>query len=192
MPNSDISLENLTKKLAVLLALCTGQRVQTLSSIETLNIVTIGDRIEIKIPKRLKTSGKNKPQPTLILPFYHHEEAICPARTLQHYLQETKTIRACTENLFITYKKPIRNATAQTISRWIKTMLEKSGVDTNRYTAHSTRHASASAAARKGFSYDTIRTAAGWTKKSQVFANFYQRPLVSNEVFANAVLDNTH
>nr|CAI5864478.1 unnamed protein product [Callosobruchus analis] len=99
MPNSDISLENLTKKLAVLLALCTGQKVQTLSSIETLNIVTIGDRIEIKIPKRLKTSGKNKPQPTLILPFYHHEEAICPARTLQYYLQETKT----TEPVLKTY-----------------------------------------------------------------------------------------
>nr|CAH7741143.1 unnamed protein product [Callosobruchus chinensis] len=87
--------------------------------------------------------------------------------------------------------KPIRNATAQTISRWIKTMLEKSGVDTNRYTAHSTRHASASAAARKGFSYDTIRTATGWTQKSQVFANFYQRPLASKEIFANAILDNT-
>nr|CAH7759607.1 unnamed protein product [Callosobruchus chinensis] len=133
MPSRDISLETPTKKSPVLLALCTGERAQTLFNIETINIA----------------SGRNKLQPTLILPFYDHEETICPAQNLQYYLRETKTVRNCTENLFITYKKPIRNATAQTISRWIKTMLEKSDVDTSRYTAHSTCHASASAAARK-------------------------------------------
>nr|CAH7759091.1 unnamed protein product [Callosobruchus chinensis] len=58
----------------------------SLSNIENINI-----RIEIKKKrknlKRLKTSGRNELQPTLILPFYDHEEAICPARTLQYYLR---------------------------------------------------------------------------------------------------------
>nr|CAH7745786.1 unnamed protein product [Callosobruchus chinensis] len=57
-----------------------------------------------------------------------------PIHGIQNWslISETNTIKNCTENLFITYKKPIRNATA-----------------------------------------------AGWTQKSQVFANFYQRPLAS-------------
>ena len=52
------SLQTLTYKLAALLALSTGQRVQTLASIEISNIVIADDGITIKIPKKLKTSGK--------------------------------------------------------------------------------------------------------------------------------------
>ncbi|KAJ8980421.1 hypothetical protein NQ317_018813 [Molorchus minor] len=64
-------------------------------------------------------------------------------------------------------------------------MLNRSGLDTSRFTAHSTRHASTSAAARKGVSYDTIRLAAGWTRRSSTFANFYDRPIIEDNDFAN-------
>nr|CAH7754461.1 unnamed protein product [Callosobruchus chinensis] len=72
---------------------------------------------------------------------YRLKKDICPARTIQYYLIETKTIKNCTGNFFITYKKPIRNATA-----------------------------------------------AGWTQKSLVFANFYQRPLASKQYEIRAIM----
>ena len=61
--NADLSLELLSKKLVILLALVTGQRIQTLSLIDIRNIALKEDLLEIKIPERIKTSkpGKNQP-----------------------------------------------------------------------------------------------------------------------------------
>nr|WP_252153736.1 site-specific integrase [Rickettsia endosymbiont of Ceutorhynchus assimilis] len=185
----NISLQNLTYKLAALLALSTGQRVQTLASIEIGNIVIANDGISIKIPKRLKTSGLNRKQPTLVLPFFKTDPSVCVAKCLIQYLKETRKLRDphC-NSLFITFKRPFRNAKPNSISRWIREVLKNSGLDTSIFTAHSTRHAATSAAARKGVSMDVIRLAAGWTEKSKTFANFYQRPLIRKSSFAEAVL----
>lgn len=190
-PIDNISLKKLTYKLAALLALSTGQRVQTLANIEITNIVVDNDGISIKIPKRIKTSGLNRLQPTLVLPFYKKDPSLCVAKCLIQYLKKTRELRDHHSNsLFITFKKPFKNAKSSSISRWIKVVLKNSGLDTSIFTAHSTRHASTSAAARQGVSMDVIRLAAGWTSRSKTFANFYQRPLVKNSNFAQAVLSS--
>ncbi|KAJ8980422.1 hypothetical protein NQ317_018814 [Molorchus minor] len=87
-----LNLENLGYKLAILIALATGQRVQTLANIEVRNIISYDDRIEIKIPNRLKTSGRGIIQPTLILPYYNLDKNICPARAVLSYLEKTKIL----------------------------------------------------------------------------------------------------
>ena len=56
--NEDISLENLTYKLSMLLALATGQRVQTIALIELNNIISERS-VEIKISGRIKSYKKN-------------------------------------------------------------------------------------------------------------------------------------
>lgn len=191
MSNNAFSLENLTYKTIILLALTTGQRVQTLASININDIETFSDRLEIPIKKRLKTSTINRAQPTLVLPFYVHDVNICPGKALLLYVEKTKVVRGAINNLFITFKKPHKAATTQTISRWLKVILKRSGIDTNVFGAHSTRHASTSAAARKGVSYDSIRAAAGWTEKSKTFAVFYNKPLINDSLsFANAILNS--
>ncbi|XP_050293054.1 uncharacterized protein LOC126733719 isoform X1 [Anthonomus grandis grandis] len=184
MSNETLSLQDLTYKLAILIALATGQRVQTLANIEVENIIIDENKVEVKIPKKLKTSAKGRIRPTLLLPFFNQDKKICLARTLIEYLNKTKNLRQTSKNLFITVKKPHRLVTSQTISRWLKVILKKSGLDTNKFTAHSTRHAATSADARKGVSYDSIRLAAGWSEKSSVFANHYNRPLLQKDNFA--------
>ncbi|KAJ8916916.1 hypothetical protein NQ315_013386 [Exocentrus adspersus] len=115
LPDS-LSLENLTLKLAILLALASGQRVQTLASIEVHNIIIKPDVISIKIDKRLKTSGPKRPQPTIYLPYVRQDCKICVASTLLEYLEKTRDLRGQSEtNLFLTYKKPHHNASVQTI-----------------------------------------------------------------------------
>ena len=42
--------------------------------------------------------------------------------------------------------------------------IKNTDVDTSVFTAHSTRHASTSAAKRRGVDLDLIRKTAGWTK----------------------------
>nr|CAH7748607.1 unnamed protein product [Callosobruchus chinensis] len=83
-------------------------------------------------------------------------------------------------------------ATTQTLGRWVKSVLVESGIDTKKFTAHSTRHAATSAAARKGLHFDTIRLAAGWSKKHlriKMFAAVYNRPLVvESKAFTETIL----
>lgn len=71
-------------------------------------------------------------------------------------------------------------------------MLKTSGIDTNVFTGHSTRHASTSKAFAKGVDMVTIKKAAGWSEDSKMFAKVYNQPIVEeNCEFARAVLSTS-
>lgn len=190
-PLEMLSLENLSLKLATLMALCTGYRLQTLSKVKINNIVNLKTRVQILIFELLKTSSLSKQQPKVVLPYFSDRPEppeLCVASTLLFYIVKTEKIRDKTLHPFIRHKKPYRVASIQTISRWIKTILKRSGVDTKIFTAYSTRHASTSAALRAGTSIETIRATAGWSKESEIFFKYYNRPIVDQSEFANNIL----
>lgn len=187
-PNSELSLEKLTKKLVMLLALCTAHRLQTFSLIKINNIKCFASVIKIYIIDIIKTSRPGKDQPILSLPFFLENPRVCPAKTLQEYIGKTIHLRPSNvENLLITFKRPHKAATAQTIGRWLKQTMGECGVDVTMFSAHSTRHAATSAAHSSGVSMDVIRKTAGWTATSQTFARFYQRPVEERDSFARSV-----
>lgn len=186
-PNSDLSLERITKKVAILLALCTGHRVQTFSLIKVENIHFTPNEINIFIPDIIKTSAPGRDSPVLSLPYFTENPKVCPAKTIQDYIERTRDRPTNVNSLLITYKKPYKAATTQSISRWIKQVLSQSGVDTSVFSAHSTRHASTSAAASAGVSLDVIRRTAGWTQQSNTFAKYYNRKIISSCDFANYI-----
>ncbi|CAG4993849.1 unnamed protein product [Parnassius apollo] len=68
MDTKDVKFQ--TKKTAMLFALATGQRAQTLASVEIDKIKIENDKICITISKLLKTSGPYRQQPLLVLPFF--------------------------------------------------------------------------------------------------------------------------
>ncbi|XP_047992316.1 uncharacterized protein LOC125231019 isoform X1 [Leguminivora glycinivorella] len=177
-PNEVISLEQLTHKVVMLLALTTGHRVQTLSLIKINNIQFTHEGVQIFIPDLIKTSGKNSKQPLLNLKIFSNKIEVCPVTTLNSYIKRTQSIRD-TNSLLITHKKPHHAVSTQTISRWIKNVLKEAGIDVNIFTAHSTRHASTSAASRSGISIDIIQKTAGWSENSICFAKHYNRPISS-------------
>ncbi|CAG9136633.1 unnamed protein product [Plutella xylostella] len=108
--------------------------------------------------------------------------------TIKDYIEVTKDLRQTSNNnLLLTFKRPHKAATAQSISRWIKQVLSESGVDVSVYSGHSTRHASTSAASSSGLSVEAIRKAAGWTKNSETFAKFYHRQVLDEGSFAKSV-----
>lgn len=190
-PNRELSLEKISKKLSVLLALCTAHRVQTLAFIRVSNIDRSSTGLNIHISDIIKTSAPGREQPLLFLPYFVENLGICPATTLNDYLSMTTELRPnSTDKLFITFKRPHKNATSQTISRWIRQTLAECGVDVNVFGAHSTRHASTSTAAAAGVSIDIIRKTAGWTNSSLTFAKFYNRPIQATDegVFARSFL----
>ncbi|XP_064211184.1 uncharacterized protein LOC135265490 [Tribolium castaneum] len=90
--NKSIPLDFLDKKLAMLLALTTAHRAQTLSLTDIRNIEVTSDKILIKIPDRIKTSKRTRPQPVLLLPYFKERPQVCVATTLQVYMEKTKTL----------------------------------------------------------------------------------------------------
>lgn len=187
-PNSDLDIVKLTKKIVILLALCTSHRVQTFSLIRISNMNWSPTGVKILISEMIKTSAANQEQPVLFLPYFVENPSICPARTLKDYLSVTAKLRPeGTDNLLLTLRKPFKKASSQTISRWIKQTLAESGLDVTVFSAHSTRHASTSAAASAGVCIDSIRKTAGWSNSSLTFAKFYNRPIVDEGIFARSV-----
>lgn len=192
-PCTNLSLEVISKKLVTLLALVTAHRVQTLSKINVDNISTTSSRISIKITELIKTSRPGSALPVLILPFFEQKPEICPARTLQFFLQKTSHLRGNVKSLFIALKQPHSAVSSQTLSRWIRSTLHDSGVPAAAFGAHSARHAATSRAHQLGVSLDVIRRTAGWSGSSNTFFKFYNRPLntdcSNDESFARAIIN---
>lgn len=102
----------------------------------------------------------------------------------------TKDLRSKeNKKLLISTIKPYKDVSAQTIGHWIKSLLSKAGIDTKLFSAYSTRHAAVSAAFKNEVSIDIIRRTAGWSQNSQMFAKFYNRPILpANDMFAYSIL----
>lgn len=189
-PHDNLSLETLTKKLLILLALGSGQRCQTLSLLRISQIDSDGENLTIRVPDRIKTSGPGRAQPLLCFKKFKGHKELCIYRVLYDYIQRTENLRSedC-DFLFIALKKPHNAVCAQTIGRWIRATLVECGID-KAFGAHSTRHASTSSAAEKGVTVDIINRAAGWSGDSRTFARFYNRPIVDRNKFSSVILCN--
>ena len=85
-------------------------------------------------------------------------QELCVYETLRYYISTTEKLR----NSFM---KLHRAVTSSTIGRWIKIVLGQAGIDTERFSGHSTRCASSSKALLS-VSTDVILATAGWTEES--------------------------
>jgi len=187
-PLDTLTLKALTLKLAGLLALATGQRLQTLAAIVIPNIRVSNEGIHIVITDVLKTTKPGNPNPSIFLPFLKQKPTLCVASVLLFYKDKTSSLRNDCPNLLITFAKPHGKASSTTIGRWIKLVLHNAGIDASVFSAHSSRHASTSAASRKGVSIENIRKSAGWTPASSIFQKHYQRPIIQTNDFVERVL----
>ena len=83
-------------------------------------------------------------------------------------------MRGSTDQLFISFHKPFHPVTCSTLSRWIKRVMYEAGIDTDIFTAHSTRAASSSAARESDLPLDDILKTAVWTNVL-TFKKFYDK-----------------
>ena len=90
--------------------------------------------------------------------------------------------------VFVTSRKPFRKAKPGTIGHWIKDVLRMAGVDTEVFSAHSTRSASTSWAASKGVPINDILQAANWSSQT-TFEQYYFHPTTPT-TFARTILQS--
>ena len=129
-------------------------------------------------------------QADILLKSFPADKRLCVVRYLKRYITVTNPLRGAERHLFITYQKPHRRATTATISRWIRTIMEKSGIDINHYKSHSTRAASTSSAQEKQLPVSDILRQAGWAN-AKTFQKFYLKPVEPDcTSFSRTVLEH--
>ena len=186
-PVRDISLKDLTLKTVALTSLLTASRCQTLHELD-LDHVNIGKSSYSFYVNDVKQSRPGYKPPIIKLSAYPVDRRLCIATTMNEYIRRTDGLRTSSK-LFISYTKPFKQVSKETISRWIKIVLIRSGIDVSIYKPHSTRSAAVSKASVKNLSIDFILSTAGWSNCS-TFAKYYEKPIVGLEEnhFAEAVL----
>ena len=186
-PVSELSLKYLTLKLTMLIALTNAARTQTVHLLSVNNMKRLRTEYVLQLDGLLKQSRPNYNVCSLSLRSYPPDRRLCVLFVLKEYLKRTKTFRGSHSFLLVSYRKPFNRVTRDTISRWIKTVLTKSGIDTNIFGAHSVRAASTSKAKNNGVPIQDIINKAGWTNSS-TFAKFYDKKIVTRDRFAEGVL----
>ena len=182
---NDSNLKQLSIKLVCLLALVTGQRMQTLAALDMNFMVVEELKYSFHIAEILKTTRPGSSPLTIHVNSYREDLDICPLECLKNYIKITENLRSTTK-IFVTLQKPHTAATSQTLSRWVSLGMSNAGID-KRFSSHSTRHASTSKAAQKVSINDLLKTV-GWSNE-QTFAKFYRRESTDNgEKFTKAVL----
>ena len=103
-------------------------------------------------------------------------EVLCPVKCLKAYEAATVSFRKGSDQdqLFLAISQPHGPVSSSTIARWLKTVMQLAGIDTSKFSAHSTRGASSSAAAMSGVSMHQILETADWSS-AKTFKQFYWR-----------------
>lgn len=183
--NSSLDLLSLSLKLVVLLALTTSQRCQTLSYLDLRNIDIQDTFVKIRIGDLLKQSSSKNHLQEIFISAYPNDKRVCVVETLKVYIAVTKQLRHSPQ-LIISVRKPHKEVTASTISKWIKKTLKLAGIDTKMFTAHSTR-AAASSKASQSVPIETVLKTAGWSSDCS-FRKFYSKPITNDSSFSHSVL----
>ena len=154
-PLEDINFNILSYKCVMLLALASMQRVQTLHVIDVNDVNFVNDSVMIPIKKLLKQFNARNNKLMIYLKSFD-DPVICPVLTLKHYITMSQKLRGDNNQLFISFQKPHKPVSKSTLSRWIKRVMEESGIDTTCFKAHSTRAAASSAARSENIPIDDI------------------------------------
>lgn len=181
--NRKLSILQLSKKLTMLLLLCTAQRGQTVWRFTLSGLKFTDDGARFHMRHQLKHNRPGEPLSSIKVVAFPDNKNICPISCLKEYLYRTKKLRGKTDQLLITTSKPYEGVARGTVSSWAKKLLREAGVDTKRFASHSTRAAATSAAISSGININTLLNQASW-KSSETFAKHYNKPIeeVSNSL----------
>lgn len=163
----------------MLMALTAIKRCSDLHLLDTRFMALGEDKVMFKImgkPKNFRNKGK-MPEPVT---YWVSGEELCPVSTIRAYVDRTETWRKenSETSFFLSFIQPHRAVTASTIGRWLKTVLGNVGVDTSKFTAHSTRSAASSKYKTLGASVSEIMKCGNWSSSS-TWQRFYHKPITS-------------
>ena len=187
-PVSELTLKDLTLKLVMLMGLTNATRVQTLHLLTVKGIQKMKSEFIIYVDGLLKQSRPCFNIDCLKFSSFPPDRRLCIYFVLKEYLKRTRLLREDSEpKLLISYSKPHNAVSKDTVSRWIKTVMVRSGINIKVYGPHSIRAASVSKAYKSGVPVQQILKTAGWSNAG-TFRKFYNKSVETQEKFSHAVL----
>lgn len=168
--NDDLSLKQLSAKLALLLCLLSFRRVSDVRAFDYDGVSFSPQGVTFAVSRRTKTHCTS-----VSYPYLSADPSLCVVRCLSSYLARTES--SCSPSahkLLISFVKPFKPVSCTTIARWIRWLLTLAAIDRS-FGAHSVRGAAASAADSAGGSIADIMRVADWSRES-TFRTFYVRP----------------
>ena len=189
VPLESLLFKDLSKKLVLLFALSSAQRVQTLQALNINNMSIEETKIVFTVVQRLKTSRPGHNSLRVLIPKVLRNKSICPYTHLLHYIDISSSLRKLSDStqLFISLNKPHKGVTSSSLARWIKDILQVCGVDTSVFKAHSTRSAATSKAFLHGASIAEILKLANWSNE-KTFTRYYHRSVASDTQLGEMIL----
>ena len=171
----------------MLLALTNATRIQSVHLICLNNVHKFKSEFVFKIDDLVKQSRPGYKEPVISCKAYSPDRRLCIYTVLKEYLIRTKKMRdSSISRLLLSYMKPQKNVIKDTIARWIKVILNRSGINTKIFGSHSVRSVSTSKAKSNAVPIDEILKKAVWSNV-KTFAKFYNKKIVKDG-FAEGVL----
>ena len=182
-----LGIQKLAQKLVMLMTLISeGQRAHTINRTRVSDLKILDNKVVIPIMSPIKQTKPTKHMTPLCFQICNKEPKLWVVTHLNEYLKTTKSYRD-TNKLFLTYIKPYRAASKDTIYRWCKSIIKQSGISIHSYTFHSSRAAASSYAKTRGASLSTIIQSADW-KSERTFAQFYEKQIEEKVEFQSYFL----
>ena len=128
----------------------------------------------------VKHSKEGKNPPPVDYHSFPEEPNLCPVLALDQYTKITQEWREDNSetNLFLRHLSPHKSVSKSTITRWIKEVMELSGIDIKTFQTHSVRAASSSKFNLKGLSTRDILIRGNWSQKS-TWQRYYNKNIVT-------------
>ena len=168
------------------MSLLSAQRGQTIHYLSLEDMVVLETSVTFVVSKPLKQS-KPGSKPTVVeFVAYPDNPNIYVVTTLKAYIARTSALRGDAPQLFVSYFKRIKLVSHDTISRWVKTVLQKSGIDVNFFKPHTTRVAAKSKAFLKSIPSEHILSVARWSSS----ATFATKPVINTASFSTVLLQD--
>ena len=186
-PMESLSLKQLTLKTVMLVALTSSDRAQTLHALRTDQVELTDDGLVFVVFSRLKHTKPGSPATTVTCVEWDAPELNVAdyvlyymRRTLKYRRKAWRYEKKDVKQLFLSHRtgKPVLRAS---ISRWIREVLDMSGIDIGSFAPHSTRGASISEATKRGATASQILTQGNW-KNLGTYQRFYNREVSDTPV----------
>ena len=161
----------------MLIALSSACRTHSLHLLGNDNMVKGAKCFTLSYSGLLKQSRPGYNEAFLELFSYPSDRRWCVVFVLKEYLSRTEKLRGNCTNLFISHVKPFGPVSRETISRWLKTVMTRSGIYLKSYSSHSIRSAVVFVAYQNAIPVEKIRQRAGWTN-ARTFANITRSPSI--------------
>ena len=157
---SNLTLKELCLKLAMLFLVSGEQQMQDIK------------QVFILIMQKIKQSKPGNHVYPLSFKTYPKDTKLCAVAHLKRHIQLTQDLRS-SDKLFISYTKPHKAISRDTISRWYKTVMELSSIDIQKHSTHSFRSAASSKAKSMGMSLKNIIKCAVWKSEKALASSVF-------------------